>query len=238
MRIGGFTRLSSVDWPSQLAATVFCQGCPWDCAYCHNPHLLSGQSSSADAHTSLDGPAPLWSEVLRFLDRRFGLLDGVVFSGGEPLQQPHLPDALGEVRALGLKTALHTGGSFPDRFATVLPELDWVGFDAKAPFSRYESITRAPGSGVLAKKSLLALVESGIEFEVRTTIHPNLLDHDALLELADDLHELGIERWVLQPFRAEGSRLDAVPHSPAVSARTLDAMRQRLSLVDLRDFDD
>jgi pyruvate formate lyase activating enzyme len=238
MRIGGFTRLSSVDWPGQLAATVFCQGCPWDCAFCHNPHLLVGEPGSASTHTPLDGSAPLWSEVMRFLSRRVGLLDGVVFSGGEPLQQTHLPEALREVRALGLKTALHTGGSFPDRFAKALPEVDWVGFDVKAPFSRYESITRAAGSGALARTSLLALLESGVAFEVRTTVHPSLLNDDGLLELADELRDLGIKRWVLQRFRAEGSRLDAVTHVPTVSPHALDAVRQRLELVELRDFDD
>ena len=88
LRIGGFVGLSACDWPGELAATVFCQGCPWSCGYCHNPHLISPSTA-----TAMD-----WPDVLSFLDSRRGLLDGVVFSGGEPTLQAGLPEAMREVR--------------------------------------------------------------------------------------------------------------------------------------------
>ena len=113
--VGGFERLSTVDWPGQLAAVVFCQGCAWRCAYCHNPHLLAF-APAADAP-----PAPSWPEILAWLPRRRGLLDAVVFSGGEATFQPGLPEALRAVRALGFKAGLHTGGPLPGRFAQCLP---------------------------------------------------------------------------------------------------------------------
>ena len=78
LRIGGLTPLSTTDYPGQLAAAVFCQGCPWRCGYCHNPHLIP-----ATVKQGID-----WVEVMRFLERRRGLLDAVVFSGGEPTLQP------------------------------------------------------------------------------------------------------------------------------------------------------
>ena len=84
LRVGGLVPLSTTDYPDHLSAVVFCQGCPWRCAYCHNPHLLPRRSDSEIA----------WPDVLAFLDRRRGLLDAVVFSGGEPTLQRALPDAM------------------------------------------------------------------------------------------------------------------------------------------------
>ncbi len=81
LRVGGLSPHSSCDWPGQLVATVFAQGCPWACAYCHNPHLLPARGSDEIA----------WEEVLAFLRTRRGLLDGVVFTGGEPTLQEALP---------------------------------------------------------------------------------------------------------------------------------------------------
>ena len=91
LRIGGITPLTTIDFPGRLAAVLYCQGCPWRCSYCHNPELL-------DATT----PAEMdWPQALAFLRKRQGLLDGVVFSGGEPTLQAGLPQALEQVRALG-----------------------------------------------------------------------------------------------------------------------------------------
>jgi pyruvate formate lyase activating enzyme len=188
-----------VDWPGQLAATVFAQGCPWDCAYCHNPHLLFPTAEP-------DAESLPWRAVSDWLATRVGLLDGVVFSGGEPLAQSALLDAIAEVRALGLSVALHTSGVVPARFAEALPLLDWVGFDVKAPFASYGRVTRTEGSGERALASLRALLASQVLYEVRTTVHPALLGEEDLLELAEELRVLGVNRWVLQRFRADGAR--------------------------------
>jgi len=194
LRVGGFAPLSVTDWPGQLAAVVFCQGCPWRCGYCHNPHLLAARGT---AEIALD-------DVLAFLGRRAGLLDGVVFSGGEPLAQPGLSDAMCAVRSMGFRVALHTGGAYPRRLAEVLPLVDWVGFDVKSPFEAYASITGAEGSGDDALTSAKLLIESGVPCEFRTTVHPRLLTPQDLERLADDLAGLGVRHYVLQAFRSQG----------------------------------
>lgn len=130
--IGGLTPFSSVDWPGQLAAVVFIAGCPWRCHYCHNPHL---QARERHLH---------WTQVMAFLQSRRALLDAVVFSGGEPLSEPRLPQLIAAVRALGFKTGLHTAGIYPARLAAVLPMLDWVGLDIKTTTSRYDTLTGPP----------------------------------------------------------------------------------------------
>jgi pyruvate formate lyase activating enzyme len=188
------TPLSATDYPGALAAVVFCQGCPWRCGYCHNPHLLPASVTHA-----LD-----WDDVVAFLERRRGLLDAVVFSGGEPLAQANLRGAMRQVRAMGYKVGLHTGGAYPDRLDAVLPLVDWIGFDVKASFSGYGTITGAPGSGEQAEASLGRILASGVECEVRTTVHPQLLAPGALLPLATSLAARGVRRYVLQAFRSTG----------------------------------
>jgi len=194
LQVGGLTPLTTTDFPGQLAAVVFCQGCPWQCGYCHNPHLIPRGGETAQS----------WEKVMAFLHRRQGLLDAVVFSGGEPTLQSGLADACREVRGLGFKLGLHTAGTYPERLAEVLPEFDWVGMDIKAPFGDYERTTGVPGSGERARESLLHLLDSGVDHEIRTTIHPDLMTHESIVALARELSALGVRRYVLQQFRPQG----------------------------------
>lgn len=194
MQIGGLTPLTTTDYPGKLAAVVFCQGCPWQCAYCHNPDLIPRQA---------EGRIP-WEEIISFLQRRQGLLDGVVFSGGEPTLQSGLDTACRQVRELGFKTGLHTAGAYPERLKEWLPLFDWVGLDIKARFGDYERISGVPGSGERAKASLLAVLGSGVDYEVRTTAHPAQITENGIIQLAQELAALGVQHYVLQAFRAQG----------------------------------
>lgn len=122
LAIAGLVPLSSVDWPDHLVATVFCQGCPWRCPYCQNSAILDPRTP---------GILP-WPDVEELLVRRRGLLDGVVFTGGEALRQAAIVPAMERVRELGLSVGLHTAGAYPHRLAEVLELVDWVGLDIKA----------------------------------------------------------------------------------------------------------
>lgn len=196
LRVGGLTSLTTIDFPGELAAVVFCQGCAWRCAYCHNDHLWSPQ-----------GEAELpWSDVLAFLARRRGLLDAVVFSGGEPTLQSALPAAMQEVRALGFKVGLHTAGPYPHRLARVLPHVDWVGLDVKALPEDYDALTTRPGSGAAAWRSLALLLASGVAHEVRITVDAERLPAGRLDALLDRLGEAGAAEVVLQPCRDRKGR--------------------------------
>ncbi|MBS1186912.1 MAG: nrdG [Burkholderiaceae bacterium] len=191
---------SSTDWPGKLAAVVFVQGCPWQCAYCHNPHLQPRDETGAVS----------WAQVTDTLARRVSLLDAVVFSGGEPTLDPALADAIHAVRALGFQVGLHTGGAYPHRLAEILPLLDWVGFDIKAPLADYERITGIAGSGEPAFAAAQMLIESGIAHEFRTTVHPDLISEDELFALAETLVAMGGRNYVLQGFRQQGCENDAL----------------------------
>ncbi|MFA6018784.1 MAG: anaerobic ribonucleoside-triphosphate reductase activating protein [Rhodospirillales bacterium] len=181
VRVGGLVPLTTVDFPDHLAAVVFCQGCAWRCPYCHNPHLQNVRTRGETG----------WMETLKFLASRRGLLDGVVFSGGEPLLQAGLAAAMADVWNMGFKVGLHTAGPKPARLAQVLPLVDWIGFDVKAPFAEYERVTGVAGSGRLAWKSLELMAGSGVSFQLRTTLDKRLLTDSGLARLKRDLDALG-----------------------------------------------
>lgn len=194
LKIGGFTPFSATDYPGQLAAVVFVQGCPWACGYCHNPHLQPRTPHSPLA----------WSDMLARLRRRVGLLDAVVFSGGEPTMDPGLEDAMRAVRALGFKVGLHTGGAYPRRLTELLALLDWVGLDIKALPENYDAITGVKDSAAPAWASAEAVLASGVASEFRTTVHPDLHAEPDILALAQALHRRGVKHYALQVFRATG----------------------------------
>lgn len=227
LTVGGVAPFTATDYPGQLAAVVFVQGCPWRCGYCHNTHL---QPRTREGAVS-------WAKVMSFLARRVGLIDAVVFSGGEPTSDPALANAIGDVRALGFKIGLHSAGTHPRRFERVLPLVDWVGFDVKAPFEDYEQVTRIRESGTFAQRSLEALLSSGIDYECRTTAHPSLLTDADLLKLAHALSSMGVKKHYLQIFRKQGSldaALNAVGTTGYPSGPTLDEMRRLFPTFDVR----
>lgn len=204
LRLGGLTPLTTVDYPGELAAVLFCQGCPWRCRYCHNGHLL-GAEPPADA--------PRWDAVLAWLSRRRGLLDAVVFSGGEPTAQAALVDAIDQVRAMGFRIGLHSGGAYPQRLARLLDRVDWIGLDIKALPEDYPGLTGVEGSGAPAWDSLDLVLASGVAYQVRVTVHPALLPPQRLALLLERLRRHGVADPVLQDCRT-GQTLD-----PALGAR-------------------
>lgn len=158
LRVGGLTPLSASDYPDRLAAVIYCQGCAWRCTYCHNAHLLGFSGKSLLR----------WQEVLAFLEKRRGLLDAAVFSGGEPTLQRSLPEAMREVKALGYLIGLHTAGIVPRMLARVLPLVDWVGMDLKADWDVHASVTQVSGSGERARRSVELIRASGVACRFHT----------------------------------------------------------------------
>jgi pyruvate formate lyase activating enzyme len=191
LRIGGFVPFTATDFPDHLAAVVFCQGCPWRCGYCHNPHLLPARGEAQHD----------WTAIAAFLEMRRGLLDAVVFSGGEPTLQDALPAAMRAVRDMGFKVGLHTAGIYPRRLAAVLPLADWVGMDVKAPFEWYERVTNVRGSGASACASAKHVIASGVAHEFRTTVDRAVLGPEDLALLGETLPRMGARRHVLQTCR-------------------------------------
>lgn len=192
LRVGGFVPFTAIDYPDHLAAVIFCQGCPWQCGYCHNKHLLPARSTSEIA----------WADVVRLLERRRGLLDAVVFSGGEPTAQAALGAAMRIVKDMGFKIGLHTAGIYPRRLAEVLPLVDWVGMDIKADFEDYERVTHVPGSGWAARASAGHILASGVAYQFRTTVDTRVLGEPEVAKISAHLLRIGAKHHVLQACRS------------------------------------
>jgi pyruvate formate lyase activating enzyme len=229
LQLGGVQAFSSVDCPGGLAAVVFVQGCPWRCGYCHNPHL---QAKRAGAH------APRWDAVLAWLGRRQGLLDTVVFSGGEPTMDPALGAAAAQVRALGFKVALHTAGLAPRRLQAVLPLLDWVGLDIKAPLADdvlHQRITGVRGGAAAVRASLALLCASGTAFECRTTFDATVLNDAAITAIAQELAAAGVRHYAVQGRRdSAGPRDPGDRAGPRLAAATLRSVLACMPHLELR----
>lgn len=197
LQIAGLQPMSSVDWPGKLVATVFCQGCPWACPYCHNHAIIDPRIPGVVA----------WERVEDLLTRRHGLLDGIVFSGGEATRQIALADAMREVRGAGYLVGLHTAGPYPRRLSELLDEhlVDWVGIDVKAmPGADYERVAMRQGAGEKAWESLrVLLAHPGVDHEVRLTVYPDG-PRDGL-DVARACRDLGARSFALQQARAQGA---------------------------------
>lgn len=194
LRIGGITPFSTIDWPGKLVCVAFLAGCPWRCPYCQNAVL-----QSFDAATLTD------ADLRDFLESRRGLLDGVVFSGGEPLAQAATIPAAEMAHELGFAVGLHTCGAYPRRLRKILSHVDWVGLDVKAPWDAYDRITCVPKTGPLVQESLELILATGVDLEVRTTWHPRLLSPKDIATIAHDLAARGVRSWAVQAYRAQGT---------------------------------
>ncbi len=193
IRIGDIEKFSLVDFPSKIAVVVFMQGCPWRCPFCYN-QSLQDPNGETDAK---------WEHLTHLLEHRKGMVDAVVFSGGEPLLQSNLPQAMDEVKAMGFEIGLHTGGYNPEAFAKVVDKVIWVGFDIKAPLNteHYKRATGGAGDVEKIKQSLDMLIKSGKHFECRTTCDPRLLDIADIYTIADELSALGVKEYYIQKYR-------------------------------------
>lgn len=219
MKIAGLQKVSLIDFPERIAATVFLAGCNLNCGYCYN-HWMLDENAVEEAISRED--------LLAWLKTRVGLLDGVCLSGGEPTIHPELLNLAQEIKALGLALKLDTNGTRPNVLRALLSKrlLDYVAMDLKAPLDeRYHRVAgvRVPLEAI--RESLVILREGQCPYELRTTVGPALARQD-LIEIAHLI--LPHETWYLQPFiPTEGVR----ETGPALSVEDLRAL-----LASLRHF--
>ncbi|MBQ3496518.1 MAG: anaerobic ribonucleoside-triphosphate reductase activating protein [Oscillospiraceae bacterium] len=205
MRICGLQKLSMVDYPEKLAATVFTGGCNLRCPFCHNAPLVLRAGTEREI--------PL-AEVMDFLRLRQGLLDGVVLSGGEPLLWPDAADFLAEVRKLGFCTKLDTNGSFPDALSDILARgvVDYVAVDVKNSREKYAEAVGAPFDTDALTRSVEFLRAWGGAFELRTTVVHELHTAQDIVSIGEWF--AGAPRYFLQRFVDSGDLIGAGLHAP------------------------
>ena len=191
MKIHGLMKMTLLDYPGLVACTVFLGGCDMRCPFCHNSELLD-----MNAPEEMDE-----NGLYDFLSKRKGLLDGVVFTGGEPLLRKELPDVIRKIREMGFKVKLDTNGNHPDRLKEVVEQglVDYVAMDIKNSPDKYGITIGIPEFDLTkVRESVDFLLEGKVDYEFRTTVVRQFHDEDSMRKIGEWIR--GAKRYYLQEF--------------------------------------
>lgn len=216
MKIHGLQKMTLLDYPGKVACTVFLGGCDFRCPYCHNAELLDGSCP----------PLMESEELLSFLEKRKGLLDGVAVTGGEPLLREDLPDLLRKIRSMGYAIKLDTNGTHPDRLRTLIEEglVDYVAMDIKNSPAKYAETAGVQKLDLTPVRESVSLLLSGsVEYEFRTTVCAQLHKDADILAIAQWIQ--GASRYFIQPFADR----DTVPYE-GLSAPEKNTLRRFVTI--------
>ncbi len=229
MKIKGLIKTSLLDYPGHIAASIFCGGCNFRCPNCHNSDLVLHPDERPDIAEE---------EVLSFLKRRRGLLDGVVISGGEPTLQSDLIPFAARLREMGFAVKLDTNGYRPDvlREAIAARVFDYVAMDVKAPPDKYALATGVDVDVERIELSIALLRSEAVDYEFRTTVVPGLLDQDDIVVIARWI--AGARRYYLQQFvprnTLDPAMLSETPYLPAQLQAMAEAAAEWVGKVEVR----
>ena len=208
MLFAGLQKLTLLDFPGHTACTLFTQGCNLRCPYCHNSSLL-------DACRAPENPM-LAEDILAFLYKRRGILDGVCITGGEPLMHEELREFIQHVRAMGFLVKLDTNGCYPDRLRHLIDEglLDMVAMDIKNAPAHYGKTVGVPSLDIMpVRESVALLKENKIACEFRTTVTDEMHTEADMLAIGEWIQ--GSAPYYLQPYRESDAVLHKGLHAPS-----------------------
>jgi pyruvate formate lyase activating enzyme len=199
MRIGGLQKFSLIDYPGELAAVIFTQGCNFRCPYCHNKDLVLPECFREPLKED---------EVFLFLEKRQGFLDAVVVTGGEPTIHKDLPALLERIRGLGYLIKLDTNGSNPQMLKKIinLRLVDYIAMDLKAPLEKYHLLAGVKVDLESIKKSMSLIIHSYLDYEFRTTVVKSMISPADFQKMADLTKRA--QKYRLQRFIPRDSVLD------------------------------
>lgn len=220
MIIGGLQRSSLIDYPERISAVIFTQGCNFRCPYCYNPELVD-----PDRYTE-----PIREAVIfEFLATRQGKLDGVVVTGGEPTVQSDLFSFIKRVKEMGFLVKIDTNGSRPDIVSKGIEgELfDYIALDVKAPLNKYRIVTNTDVKLDNIKKSIRIVMDSGIDYEFRTTVIKDLLTEEDLCGIGRMIE--GAKAWTLQRFVSKKVLNRDFENKSSFSVKELSILQHKLS---------
>ena len=194
MLLHGLGKLTLLDYPGNLACTAFTGACNFRCPFCHNASLV----------THIDGEEITTEEILSYLNKRKGLLDGVCVTGGEPLLQTDLADFLRAVKEMGYAIKLDTNGAYPEKLKALLEEnlIDYVAMDIKNSKEKYALTCGVAVDMQKIEQSVELLKEGRVEYEFRTTLVKELHETEDIMSMAKWLS--GTRYWYLQSFVDSG----------------------------------
>jgi len=212
MIIAGLQKLTLLDYPGRLAATVFTPGCDLRCPFCHNAPLVEeeGQAILSDG-SNITGSVNE-SDLLAFLKERYGKLTGLAITGGEPLMQDGIAGFLAKIKDLGYDIKLDTNGTYPGKLAILIEKglVDYIAMDVKNSWEHYPEtigIEPAKAAPLIAncKESMEIIKNSGVEFEFRTTLVRELHTAEDVGKIAQAVGP--VKNFFLQKFTDSGEIL-------------------------------
>ena len=196
MLIGGFQKLTRLDFPGKVACILFTPGCNFKCPFCHNGGLVTHMESQTFLTRE---------EVLSYLQKRVGLLDGIVVTGGEPLLQEGVDEFLRQVKSMGYAVKLDTNGTFPKKLKALVEEglVDYVAMDIKNTPEKYPLTAGCPGVSLEnVEESIAFLLSDAVDYEFRTTVTAELHTPQDIGVIARWIR--GAKRYYLQNFKDSG----------------------------------
>lgn len=207
MLIGGLQKMTLIDYPGKIAATVFLVGCNFRCPYCHNPELVDPELARLVGRRVEGQPQIKESELLGFLDERVGFLDGVCITGGEPTIHSDLLIFIQNIKKRGFLVKLDTNGSNPEMLENLVKNdlVDFIAMDIKTSILKYNKLN-AENKISQVQRSINIIKDSKKDYEFRTTVVPKIVDEEDIKEIAQWLN--GVKKIVLQQFRP-GKVLDS-----------------------------
>ena len=201
--IYSITPFTLLDYPHKSACILWFAGCNMRCLYCYNPEIVLGKGTLS------------FEKTLSFLHTRKNLLDAVVFSGGECLLHKKIIPLITEVKKMGFLVKVDTNGSHPEVLNELIQKelIDYIALDFKAMPGNFEKITQSK-LFIPFEKSLLLLLQSGIPFEVRTTVHSDLLNKKDIQEMIFYLENTGYTgNYYIQHFVNGATTIEKLGHS-------------------------
>ncbi|MBP3580927.1 MAG: anaerobic ribonucleoside-triphosphate reductase activating protein [Clostridia bacterium] len=228
MKILGFQKMTLLDYPGKVACTIFTGGCNFRCPFCHNALLVTNTKDVQEYTTE---------EILSFLEKRQGVLDGVCITGGEPLMNKEIFDFARQIKALGFCIKLDTNGSFPDRLEKMIDEklCDYVAMDIKNCKEKYPLTAGFDKLKIEdIDKSVQILLKNEVEYEFRTTVVKELHTIQDIEEIAKWID--GAPRYFLQNFENSGNLIAEgySAHSPQMLKIMKNAVSSILPKVEIR----
>jgi pyruvate formate lyase activating enzyme len=235
MLINGLVKSSLIDYPGKISAVIFTQGCNFRCGFCHNPDLVPinlkpQTSNNLLPNTSLGEPASGQShltpesEIIKFLTERVGKLDGVVITGGEPTLQSDLLGFIKKIKKMGFSVKLDTNGSNPGLLRNLITNklINYIAMDIKNSPEAYSATCGVEFNNKI-KESIDLIMQSGLDYEFRTTVLPAFHSPESIIQLAQSIP--GAKKYVLQNFR-NGQVLDKnLKGARSFTSRELEELR-------------
>lgn len=231
MNIQGFYKLTLLDYPGHMACSIFTGGCNYRCPFCHNASLVTHPNET---------PSYSEQEILRFLQSRVGILEGVCITGGEPTLHPQLPSFIRQIKDLGYLVKLDTNGSNPMLLKSLIDEglLNYVAMDIKNCPSKYAmSIGFTEYDMTPVQTSIHILMSSGIDYEFRTTVVRSLHTPQDFVEIAKLI--TGCRHYYLQSFVDSGDLIQSgmTGYSKSEMIDLLEYVRPMIPNVSLRGIE-